>query len=273
IEDYALIGDGRTAALVALDGSIDWMCLPNLDSPTVFGAILDASRGGTFELQPAVAFGATRRYVPNTNVLETIFTTDVGSVRVVEAMTIPDDRLTPMRELVRSIEGLSGSVPMRGRVVPRFAYGQCPTRGEVRDGVAVATWGANALALASWDAGALTWHDDAIEARFDVSAGDRPLLAVSAAYAEPLVHPGRAAVRSRLDSTIRFWTDWSAALQYSGPWPEAVVRSALALKLMIFAPSGASVAAPTTSLPEQIGGERNWDYRFCWIRDSNFMID
>src|SRR5262249_13491324 len=181
--------------------------------------------------------------------------------------------LTPMGELVRSMEGLSGSVPMRGRVVPRFAYGQCPTRGEVRDGVAVATWGANALALASWDAGALTWHDDAIEARFDVSAGDRPLLTMSAAYAEPLVHPGRAAVRSRLDSTIRFWTDWSAALQYSGPWPEAVVRSALALKLMIFAPSGASVAAPTTSLPEQIGGERNWDYRFCWIRDSNFMID
>src|SRR5262245_52111792 len=223
IEDYALIGDGRTAALVALDGSIDWMCLPNLDSPTVFGAILDASRGGTFELQPAVAFGATRRYVPNTNVLETIFTTDVGSVRVVDAMTIPDDRLTPMRELVRSIEGLSGSVPMRGRVVPRFAYGQCPTRGEVRDGVAVATWGANALALASWDAGALTWHDDAIEARFDVSACDRPLLTMSAAYAEPLVHPGRAALRSRFGSGPVGRPPFSTPAH--GPTPSSAARS------------------------------------------------
>src|SRR2546428_9045532 len=124
IEESALIGDGRTAALVALDGSIDWLCLPNLDSPSVFAAILDASRGGTFELQPAVPFSATRRYLPQTNVLETIFTTDAGSVRIVDAMTLPDDRLAPMRELARSMEGLSGSVPMRWRVAPRFAYGQ-----------------------------------------------------------------------------------------------------------------------------------------------------
>ena len=273
IEEYALIGDGRTAALVALDGAIDWLCLPNLDSPSVFAAILDATRGGTFELQPAVPFTVTRRYLPRTNVLETIFTTDRGSVRLVDAMTIPDDHLAPLRELARSMEGLSGSVPMRWRVAPRFAYGQRAPRCEMRGGVPVALWGAEALALASWDAGTPAWNGETLEARFDLPAGSRPLLTMSAAYAEPLVIPSRAATLSRLESTIRFWADWSAARRYSGPWADAVIRSTLALKLMIFAPSGASVAAPTTSLPEEIGGERNWDYRYCWIRDSNFMID
>jgi GH15 family glucan-1,4-alpha-glucosidase len=273
IEEYALIGDGRTAALVALDGSIDWLCLPNLDSPSVFAAILDATRGGTFELQPAVPFSTTRRYLPQTNVLETIFTTDCGSVRLVDAMTIPDDHLAPLRELARSMDGLSGSVPMRWRVAPRFQYGQRAPSCEMRGGVPVAVWGADALALASWDAGTPSWNGEAIEARFDLPAGSRPLVTMSAAYAEPLIIPSRAATLSRLESTIRFWTEWSATRRYSGPWADAVIRSTLALKLMIFAPSGASVAAPTMSLPEEIGGERNWDYRFCWIRDSNFMID
>jgi GH15 family glucan-1,4-alpha-glucosidase len=273
IEDYALIGDGRTAALVARDGSIDWLCLPNLDSPSVFAAILDASRGGTFELQPAIPFSATRRYVPQTNVLETTFTTDQGTVRVVDAMTIPDDHLAPMRELVRSLQGLSGRVPMRWRVAPRFGYGQSAPSFESRGGVPVAAWRAEAVAIVSWDAGTPHWSGNAVDARFEVGPGRRPLLVLSAAYGEPLVVPGRDAVLSRLDATLRFWAGWSGACRYSGPWADAVVRSALALKLMIFAPSGASVAAPTTSLPEQIAGERNWDYRFCWIRDSAFMID
>jgi GH15 family glucan-1,4-alpha-glucosidase len=273
IEDYALIGDGRTCALVARDGSIDWLCLPNFDSPSVFAAILDAPRGGCLELQPEIPFDVSRRYLPNTNVLETTFTTASGSVRVVDAMTIPDTGLSPMREVVRSVEGLSGTVAMRWRFSPRFDYGAATPRCEWRDGVPVATWGAEAIAVSAWDAGTPAWTDREVHARFEISNGSRAMVALATAYAEPLVLPSRQAIASRLDSTIHFWETWAAERAYDGPWVAHVVRSALVLKLLIFAPSGASVAAPTTSLPEDIGGERNWDYRFCWIRDSNFLID
>jgi len=272
IEEYAVIGDGRSAALVARDGSIDWLCLPNLDSPSVFAAILDADRGGSFELQPAIRFDSSRRYLPRTNVLETTFTTPGGVVRVVDAMTLPNHHLAPMRELVRSIEGASGAVPMRWRFKPRFDYGAHAPRCQWRQGVPVATWAGEAIAIAHWDAGTPVWRDGAVEGRFDIAAGGRARIAMATAYAEPLVVPGPQAIASRLDDTIRFWEQWSDARVYDGPWADLVLRSALALKMMIFAPSGAAVAAPTTSLPEQIGGARNWDYRFCWIRDSNFKI-
>ena len=273
IEDYAVIGDGRTAALVARDGSIDWLCLPNFDSSSVFGAIVDAERGGAFELQPSIPFTASRRYLPRTNVLETTFTTDAGAVRVVDAMTLPDERLPPLRELARSIEGISGTVPMRWRCAPRFDYGRARPETGWRMGVPVAAWRGEAIAVANWDAGTPTWTDGAVEARWEVRAGARSLLALATAYGDPLVLPGRAAVLSRLESTIAFWDRWSSARGYEGEWADLVLRSALVLKMMIFAPSGASVAAPTTSLPEEIGGERNWDYRFCWVRDSSFMVD
>jgi GH15 family glucan-1,4-alpha-glucosidase len=273
IEDYAVIGDGRTMALVAKDGAIDWLCLPNLDSPSAFGALLDAGRGGAFTLQPAIPFQSTRRYLPRTNVLETTFTTDRGTVRVVDAMTLPNDRLDPMRELVRSVEGIAGRVPMQWRCAPRFDYGRAAPRCEWRHGVPVAVSGAEAVAVANWGAGSPAWRDGGVEASFEIQEGAQALLALTSAYAEPLILPGRPSVVTRLQGTIAFWETWSRAHDYDGPWADLVIRSALALKLMIFAPSGASVAAPTTSLPEEIGGQRNWDYRFCWIRDSNFMID
>src|SRR3954466_2893560 len=159
IADYAVIGDGRTAALVARDGAIDWLCLPNLDSPSVFAALLDAARGGSFTLQPSIPFESTRRYLPRTNVLETTFTTAAGSVRVVDAITIPGDSIDPMRELVRSVEGISGAVPMRWRCAPRFDYGRAAPRCEWRHRVPVAEWGAEAIAVANWDAGTPSWRD------------------------------------------------------------------------------------------------------------------
>jgi len=273
IEDYALIGDGRTAALVARDGAIDWLCLPNLDSPSVFGAILDAEKGGAFTLAPTIPFESTRRYVGDTNVLETTFVTDRGSVRVVDALNLPDQRLEPMRELARSIEGLSGAVPMRWSVSPRFEYGARAPRWSMRCGVPVATWGAEAIAVSNWGAGMPAIENGSAGARFDAAAGSRAALVLSTAYAEPLVFPSRDAAEKRLAATIRFWQEWADARGCTGAWRDLVVRSAMVLKLLVFAPSGASVAAPTTSLPEEIGGQRNWDYRFCWIRDSSFMID
>ena len=274
IEDYAVIGDGRTMALVARDGAIDWLCLPNLDSPSAFAAILDADRGGSFTLQPAIPFQSTRRYLPRTNVLETTFTTDRGSVRLVDAMTLPDDRLDPMRELVRSVEGVSGrgadALALRAAVRLRPPHA---ARASGATACRSPTWGAEAIAIASWDAGTPAWRDAGAEAEFEIAAGGRALLAMTSAYAEPLILPGPAGRDDAPGADDRVLGAWSRAHDYDGPWADLVVRSALALKLMIFAPSGAPVAAPTTSLPEEIGGQRNWDYRFCWIRDSNFMID
>ncbi len=272
IADYAVIGDGRTAALVARDGAIDWLCLPNFDSPSVLGAVLDAGRGGAFVVRPTIPFDATRRYVPRTNLLETTFTTGRGVVRVVDGMTLLDEELSPSRELVRRIEGISGTVPVEWRLEPRFGYGLDVGRTGWRGRIPIATCGKRAVALMHWDAGEPAWNGGVVWGAFEASEGTRATLALVAAEAEPLVLPGRRGVEARLDEAGAFWTAWSGAHDYDGPWADAVLRSALVLKLLIFAPSGAAVAAPTTSLPEAIGGSRNWDYRFCWIRDSAFAL-
>ncbi|MGW6565874.1 glycoside hydrolase family 15 protein [Streptomyces sp. NPDC054975] len=273
LRDYAVIGDGRTAALVARDGSVDWLGLPDLDSPAVFGAVLDAARGGWFTLAPSVPHRSERRYLPSTNVLETTFRTDTGTVRVIDALTLHDEAtLTPMRELLRRVEGLSGSVPMHWSVQPRFGYGTRHTRITRRAGVPVATAGSDALAVCAWDAGEPVWDGDAVSGHFEVAGGRRALLAMPFAHQEPLVLPGRSECEVRLEATCAAWRNWAQDRQYTGRWHEAVIRSLLALKLLVYAPSGAVAAAVTTSLPEEIGGERNWDYRFSWVRDSAFTL-
>ena len=272
IRDYAAIGDGRTIALVARDGSIDWLPLPNLDSPSLFGAMLDAERGGRFWLAPEEPFYVGRRYLPNTNVLETTFRTGRGAVRVTDTLSLPDARLGPLRELQRRVEGLSGRVPMRWRVEPRFGYAGRAVRISRRSGVPVASVGSAALGVCTFDVGEPEIARDAISGRFEAAEGTSATIALCAAHQEPLVFSARAELDARLASTVALWREWAGGRSCGGPWREQVMRSILALKLLVFAPSGAVAAAATTSLPEELGGERNWDYRFSWVRDSAFTL-
>ena len=263
LRDYAVIGDGRTCALVGRDGSIDWLCLPNIDSAPVFDRILDAD-GGRFELQPDGTFTAERRYRDGTNVLETTFRTESGAVRVTDALTLHDTgSLAPLRELVRLVDGVEGRVDLRWSFEPRLDFGRSELRRGRRAGALVAVNGREAFALSSWDAG---------DGSFAVHEGERATFALTHAHAEPLVLPARADAERRVEEAAAYWEEWSSALTYEGEWRDIVIRSALTLKLLAFSPSGCIVAAPTTSLPERIGGDRNWDYRFGWLRDGVYTL-
>jgi GH15 family glucan-1,4-alpha-glucosidase len=274
IREYAFVGDGRTGALIARDGSVDWLCLPDVDSPTVFARILDAERGGSFRLEPVAPFEAERRYQESSNVLETTFTTAEGRVRVTDAMTLTDiTRISPMRELVRKVEALAGTVPLRWALDPRFGYTLGETRIERRAGRWFAHSGCDAIVLGLCNMGEGTLHDGVISGKIELAEGSSALLSLAGANKEPAVITGRDDSERRLERTMRFWPAWASRIRYDGTWRGEVVRSALVLKLLTFAPSGAIVAAPTASLPEWIGGQRNWDYRFTWLRDASWTLD
>jgi len=238
----------------------------------VFGALLDAERGGSFELRPEAPYDVERRYRPGTNVLETTFHTEGGAARVVDAMTVAGSGLVPFRELARRVDGLAGEVSFGWRVEARFGYADAGTRVERRLGVPVATSGAHALAVQYWNADESATEEGAIAGTIHVRAGESAVIAVSIAHQEPLVFSSREEVEARIEATAGAWADWSSGRGYRGRWRDAVIRSALALKLLVHAPSGAVAAAATTSVPEELGGERNWDYRFCWVRDSAFTL-
>jgi GH15 family glucan-1,4-alpha-glucosidase len=274
IRDYAAIGDGRTVALVAGDGSIDWLCLPDADSRPVFARILDPTRGGSFRLEPVEAFEVERRYRKGSNVLETTFRTASGAVRVTDALVLADRTIcSPMRELVRRVEGLAGRVRMRWSIEPSFDFGRSAARIERRYDRVVIQAGRSAVAISSWGGGEHRIEQDRIDADFLVEQSQSVVLSLTSAHGEPLVLVTRDHAEKALERTDAFWRDWSARARYDGPWRDAVVRSALVLKLLVYSPSGASVAAPTTSLPERLGGERNWDYRYTWLRDATWTLD
>ena len=274
IRDYAAIGDRNTVALIGLDGSVDWLCLPSFDGPFVFGALVDSDRGGRFELAPVLPCEVSRRYLPGTNVLQTLFYTAEGSVCVTDALALQTDR-RPVRELVRRVEGVSGEVLMAWRVAPRFGHTHRPARVDRGDDGIVAARDGEAVVVQAWEAGEPQISDGAVSARFTLGPGQRALLAVSAiSIADgPLPFAARTELDDRLDETVSQWQEWSASSPYDGPWRDAVLRSGLVLKMLVHAPTGAIVAAPTTGLPEALGGSRNWDYRFCWLRDSSFAVD
>ena len=273
ISDYGAIGDGQVAALVARDGSIDWLCAPRFDSSSVFGALLDAERGGRFGLAPDGEFESEQRYVPETNVLETTFRTASGEVRVVDALNLEAGRPLPWRELVRRVEGVSGRVQMRWRVEPRFDYGDREPEFQRLGGVVTAVCGEHRLAVHAYDAGEIDFSKTAAEGAFVAEEGSSALLALGYTNADPVPALKREQVERRLEQTLEYWRRRWGKVEFDGEFDDAVRRSALALELLADVETGALVAAATMGLPERIGGDRNFDYRYVWIRDGMFTVD
>ncbi|GAA4308634.1 glycoside hydrolase family 15 protein [Klenkia terrae] len=272
LRSYAAVGDGRTVALVARDGRIDWLPLPTMDGPPVFAALLDAENGGCIELCPVEPFTTTREYVAHTNVLTTTFSTASGSVRVTDALNTGVAGRLPWSELGRRVEGLSGTVAMRAAVRPGTCLNTVSpwvhrtTHGPVLrvDGLtlAVRTLGADAVEVG----------DQRIDITYTTTPGSRALLGLVATEREPLFLADPEDVDAGIDRTVANWRAWSEEFHWTGDFEAAVRRSALALKLLIHSPSGAMVAAATTSLPEDLAGGKNWDYRFAWVRDSAYAL-
>jgi GH15 family glucan-1,4-alpha-glucosidase len=206
-------------------------------------------------------------------VLETTYRTGDGAVRVTEALTLQDGGLLPWVELARRIDGMEGALRLAWRVEPRFDWGREMPRIVRRGDLLVAEGADLQVAVHSWDAGEVEPAEDALVGSFDISAGERALLVLTAAHEQPLHVPSRDHVEARLDAAQRVWERWLGMWAYDGPWEDEVARSALALKLLVYAPEGSIAAAPTTSLPEVIGGDKNYDYRYAWVRDSAFTLD
>jgi len=273
IEDYAVLGDGRTIALVAADGSVDWWPTPTLHAPPICAALLDPSTGGRFCLAPVAGFDAERTYLPETNVIETVYRTATGSVRVTEALNSGMAGRLPWTELARRVEGLDGRVRMHWSLAPGDRFGQARPWAGLRSGIPLIVVQDQSVALLVFGADPGSVTDHAVTGDAELLPGDELLVAAVVTDDEPLFVPTRASIEGRLRHSVASWRSWAQGVEYEGPWRAAVVRSALALKTLFYEPGGAIAAAATTSLPEWIGGEKNWDYRFSWIRDSSFTID
>ncbi len=266
IEDYALIGDCETAALVSRTGSIDWLCFPRFDSGACFAALLGTPEHGRWLIAPSVPVVSTeRRYVGDTTILETEFRTESGIVSVLDFMPIRS--VNP--DVVRIVVGRSGSVPMRLELIIRFDYGSVVPWVRRVDGGISAIGGPDSLVLRT----RVPLHGENLHtvAEFTVAEGERVPFDMtwfpSHQQPSPELDPEEA-----LQSTHAWWTAWASRCTVSGPWRDAVLRSLITLKALTYKPTGAIVAAPTTSLPAQPGGVRNWDYRYCWLRDATFTL-
>ncbi|MEV0038843.1 glycoside hydrolase family 15 protein [Streptomyces sp. NPDC050804] len=271
IEDYALIGDMQTAALVCRDGTVDWLCLPRFDSHAVFAALLGTDEHGFWRLGPAHPAGsappraARRRYRGDSLILESEWDTPRGTVRVTDFMPPRDGA----PQVIRIVEGISGRVPMRSALRMRFSYGRVVPWVHKVDNRTVAVAGPDSVWL---DTTAETYGKDLTTySDFTVAPGDRIAFTISwqPSHRQP---PALPDPEGSLEATSDFWREWVEHCTYHGPYREAVVRSLITLKALTYAPTGGIVAAPTTSLPEEIGGVRNWDYRYTWLRDAAITL-
>jgi GH15 family glucan-1,4-alpha-glucosidase len=267
IENYALIGDCHAAALVGSDGSIDWLCLPRFDSGACFAALLGGPENGRWLLAPAAQpRQVRRRYRGASLILETEFDTDEGSVRIIDFMPLSNDRW----DVVRIVEGLSGRVGLRMELIVRFDYGSIVPWVHRAGGILLLTAGPDTLELAS--SVAIEGENMRSVAEFSVSAGKRESFVLN-------YRPSHADTQSTIDAeqaladTAVWWREWSGRCTYRGQWRAPVVRSLITLKALTYKPTGGLIAAPTTSLPERPGGVRNWDYRYCWLRDATFALN
>ncbi|HEU0075458.1 MAG TPA: glycoside hydrolase family 15 protein [Dehalococcoidia bacterium] len=280
ISDYGLIGDMQSCALVSKQGSIDWACFPRFDSPSVFGRLLDWQGGGYFRLAPRDVQRVTRRYLPNTNVLETTFEAPGGTALLTDFMPVTHEthrtgrpQVSQRRQIVRELRCVGGSVEFEMVCAPRFDYGSIiPHVGLTTPQLGLAHGGVDAISVQC--SAEMLEQDDGFAASGTLGQGER--VCVSVAYEPGQPHFLEAVddmqVQALLDQTVAYWTNWTWGCTYHGEYREDVIRAALTLKALTYAPSGALLASATTSLPEVIGGVRNWDYRFTWIRDATFAL-
>jgi GH15 family glucan-1,4-alpha-glucosidase len=267
IENYALVGDCHTAALVGNDGCIDWLCLPRFDSGACFAALLGGPEHGRWLLAPAAKpRRVERRYRGDTLILETDFETEEGSVRIIDFMPLSDHRW----DIVRIVEGLSGRVSLRMELVVRFDYGSIVPWVRRAGDILLLTAGPDTLELAA--SVAVAGENLKSVAEFYVSAGERQSFVLNYRPSHVDTRPAIDADRALID-TESLWQEWSGRCTYRGQWRHSVLRSLITLKALTYKPTGGLIAAPTTSLPEWPGGMRNWDYRYCWLRDATFTLN
>ena len=269
IADHGLIGDLQTAALVATDGTIDWFCCPRFDSPSIFASLLDHKKGGRFALRAVDDDCVTKQmYQPDTAILITRFLSEKGVAEVIDFMPIENPTVaTDHHRIGRAVRGVRGELDFEAIIEPRFDYGREAHTTQVRGTTAV--FEAPSMTLHIDGTIPLEEHNGDARSRFTVRAGDFTGIVVESAEKSEI---GHGEMLKLFADTVEYWKSWLHKSTYSGRWREAVARSAMTLKLMTYAPTGALVAAPTAGLPEQVGGERNWDYRFTWIRDASFSI-
>lgn len=272
LEDYGVLGDGRAVALSGADGSIDWWCVPNLDSAPLFDRLLDSEQGGRFVVAPSDPYTVTRRYREDSNVLEMVFSTAGGRAILTESLNSGTAGRLPWAELARRVDGLEGHVAFRIEMRPgRRADTASPYQSRV--GGHHVFHVDRVLGLFLHGEGVdVERTDDGVTGTFTVAAGERRVVAIVAGEEEPLVVPTMADIDARIDVSDREWRDWAERVVHTGDRRAGFVRSALTLKLLLYSPSGAIAAAGTTSLPERVGGSKNYDYRYAWVRDAGYVI-